>query len=74
MPSAFRARLEDGQGQRRDHGGGGHQRFGDPCSSACMQGLVMQSLLSGDIARLRKDAPGVFAVFERALEEMPDMK
>lgn len=32
-----------------------------------LQGLVMQSLLSGDIARLRKDAPGVFAVFERAL-------
>lgn len=32
-----------------------------------LQGLVMQSLLSGDIARMRQDAPGVFAVFERAL-------
>lgn len=32
-----------------------------------LQGLVMQSLLSGDIARMRKDAPGVFAVFERGL-------
>jgi len=32
-----------------------------------LQGLVMQSLLSGDISRMRKDAPGVFAVFERAL-------
>lgn len=36
-----------------------------------LQGLVMQSLLSGDIARMRKDAPGVFAVFERGLRGRP---
>jgi len=36
-----------------------------------LQGLVMQSLLSGDIARMRKDAPGVFDVFERALRGRP---
>jgi hypothetical protein len=36
-----------------------------------LQGLVMQSLLSGDIVRMRKDAPGVFAVFERALRGRP---
>lgn len=32
-----------------------------------LQGLVMQSLLSGDIARMGTDAPGVFAVFARGL-------
>jgi AcrR family transcriptional regulator len=32
-----------------------------------VQGLVMQSLLTGDPARLRGAAPGVFAVFRRAL-------
>ena len=36
-----------------------------------LQGLVMQSLLSGDIARIRQDAPGVFAVFARGLEAKP---
>ncbi len=36
-----------------------------------LQGLVMQSLLSGDIARMRQDAPGVFAVFARGLGEQP---
>ena len=32
-----------------------------------LQGLVMQSLLSGDITQMRRDAPGVFAVFARGL-------
>jgi AcrR family transcriptional regulator len=32
-----------------------------------LQGLVMQSLLSGDIARMRQDALGVFAIFARGL-------
>lgn len=32
-----------------------------------LQGLVMQSLLSGDITHLRRDAPGVFAAFARGL-------
>ncbi|MEO8546628.1 MAG: TetR/AcrR family transcriptional regulator [Betaproteobacteria bacterium] len=36
-----------------------------------LQGLVMQSLLSGDIARMRQDEPGVFAVFARGLRGQP---
>ncbi len=36
-----------------------------------LQGLVMQSLLSGDIARMRDDAPGVFAIYERGLRSQP---
>lgn len=28
-----------------------------------IQGLVMQSLLAGDVARIRRDAPGVFAIY-----------
>lgn len=32
-----------------------------------IQGLVMQSMLSGDIQRMRIDAPGVFAIFQRGL-------
>jgi len=36
-----------------------------------LQGLVVQSLLSGDIARMRTDAPGVFAVFARGLRGQP---
>lgn len=32
-----------------------------------IQGLVMQSLLAGDVARLRQDAPGVFAIFRRGI-------
>lgn len=32
-----------------------------------IQGLVMQSLLVGDVNRMRRDAPGVFAVFRRGL-------
>ena len=33
-----------------------------------IQGLVMQSLLAGDIARLRDDAAAVFAIFRRGIE------
>lgn len=34
-----------------------------------IQGLVMQSLISGDIRRVRADAPGVFAIYRRGLEK-----
>lgn len=33
-----------------------------------IQGLVMQSLLAGDIARLRHDAIAVFAIFRRGIQ------
>jgi TetR/AcrR family transcriptional regulator len=36
-----------------------------------LQGLVMQSLISGDITQMRRDAPGVFAVFARGLGGQP---
>ncbi|MDP2834605.1 MAG: TetR family transcriptional regulator [Pseudomonadota bacterium] len=32
-----------------------------------IQGLVMQSMLSGDIERIRSDAPGVFAIYQRGI-------
>jgi len=32
-----------------------------------IQGLVMQSLLAGDVARIRRDAPGVFAIYYRGV-------
>ncbi|MBL0210826.1 MAG: TetR/AcrR family transcriptional regulator [Holophagaceae bacterium] len=32
-----------------------------------IQGLVMHSLLSGDIQRIRTDAPGVFAIYQRGV-------
>jgi AcrR family transcriptional regulator len=32
-----------------------------------IQGLVMQSLLSGDLQRMRADAPGVFAIYQRGM-------
>lgn len=32
-----------------------------------VQGLVMQSLLVGDVARIRRDAPGVFAIYQRGI-------
>jgi TetR/AcrR family transcriptional regulator len=33
-----------------------------------IQGLVMQSLIAGDVARMRRDAPGVFAIYRRGIE------
>jgi len=32
-----------------------------------IQGLVMQSLLAGDVQRIRREAAGVFAIYERGL-------
>ncbi|MCK0512896.1 TetR/AcrR family transcriptional regulator [Aromatoleum buckelii] len=32
-----------------------------------IQGLVMQSLLAGDVARIRREAPRVFAIYERGI-------
>ncbi len=32
-----------------------------------IQGLVMQSLLAGDMARIRRDAPRVFAIYRRGI-------
>ena len=32
-----------------------------------IQGLVMQSLLAGDVARVRTHAPAVFAIFRRGI-------
>jgi AcrR family transcriptional regulator len=32
-----------------------------------IQGLVMQSLLAGDIKRMRREAPGVFAIYLRGI-------
>jgi TetR/AcrR family transcriptional regulator len=33
-----------------------------------IQGLVMQSLLAGDVQRIRTDSPGAFAIFRRGIE------
>ena len=33
-----------------------------------IQGLVMQSLIAGDMARMRADAPRVFAIYRRGIE------
>ncbi len=33
-----------------------------------IQGLVMQSLLAGDVARMKRDAAGVFAIYRRGIE------
>lgn len=35
-----------------------------------IQGLVMQSLMSGNVKRLRADAPGVFAIYRRGMEKI----
>lgn len=32
-----------------------------------IQGLVMQSLLAGDLERMRNDAPGIFAIYCRGI-------
>ena len=36
-----------------------------------IQGLVMQSLLMGDVASIRRDAPRVFAIYRRGIGAMP---
>ena len=36
-----------------------------------VQGLVMQSLIAGDVARIRLDAPGVFAIYRRGIRSWP---
>jgi len=36
-----------------------------------IQGLVMQSLIADDTARIRRDAPGVFAIYCRGIERAP---
>jgi AcrR family transcriptional regulator len=35
-----------------------------------IQGLVMQSMLSGDIERMRTDAPRVFAIYQRGVRSL----
>lgn len=35
-----------------------------------IQGLVIQSLLAGDVARIRRDAPGVFAIYHRGIRRL----
>lgn len=35
-----------------------------------IQGLVMQSLLAGDVQHMRTDAPGAFAIFRRGIERI----
>ena len=35
-----------------------------------IQGLVMQSLLSGDLVRMRTDAPNVFAIYQRGMRKV----
>lgn len=35
-----------------------------------IQGLVMQSLLAGDVGRIRKDAPGAFAIYRRGIRSV----
>ena len=36
-----------------------------------IQGLVMQSLLAGDVASIRSDAPRVFAIYRRGIRSTP---
>jgi len=36
-----------------------------------VQGLVMQSLLTGGVARIRREAPGVFAIYRRGIGSAP---
>ena len=48
----------------------------DPAAAATLfigtiQGLVMQSLLAGDVGRLRADAPGAFAIYRRGIRSTP---
>lgn len=36
-----------------------------------VQGLVIQSLLAGGVGRMRRDAPGVFAIYKRGIRKKP---
>ena len=36
-----------------------------------IQGLVMQSLIAGDVARIRQDAPRAYAIFQRGVGRRP---
>lgn len=36
-----------------------------------IQGLVMQSMLAGDVGRIRRDAPRVFAIYQRGIRSAP---
>ncbi len=36
-----------------------------------IQGLVLQGLLAGDVTRIRRDAPRVFAIYRRGIEAAP---
>jgi len=36
-----------------------------------IQGLVMQSMLAGDLSRIRNDAPRVFAIYQRGIRSRP---
>ncbi len=36
-----------------------------------IQGLIMQSLLAGDVVGMRRDAPRVFAIYCRGIEGTP---
>ena len=38
-----------------------------------IQGLVMQSLITGDMERMRADAPRVFAIYQRGIDAGPAM-
>ena len=38
-----------------------------------IQGLVMQSLITGDMERMRADAPRVFAIYQRGIDADPAM-
>ncbi len=64
----IRARIEAGKA------GGEIATAADTQAAAILfigtiQGLVMQSMLSGDIERIRTDAPGVFAIYQRGIEK-----
>ncbi len=36
-----------------------------------IQGLVMQSLLAGEVERIRRDAPTVFSIYRRGISATP---
>lgn len=36
-----------------------------------VQGLVMQSLMSGDVGAMAQQAPGVFAIYQRGIQRQP---